>query len=1171
MRRFEKLIVLLCFLPLLALSCSKESKDPTPGPDPSGETIKEIGASTKDLLLIGVKSHLGPQTDPGCISVCWDASDEIAVFSKAAGSSMAKFRASAADVSSDGRKAVFRGETSNEAPFSAVYPASALKSGNCDKLDIIIPGGQAYSKNNVARGANVAVAFWDKGTDVSFENVCAIFRIPVTGTETIGGIAVQDNDVQTDIWGDCSVKMEGESIKVGKCTNGGNSITVNCIPSVTLNPEKAVDFYVAVAPGSFANGFKLKLLDEEHKELRILASKTSYKAASGVLCLVSDLVEDKPFIHGGTGIETDPYIIEDAADLMMLSSMVNDRNSIYGTAWYRQTKDIDMKGATLSAIGKSAKAAFQGHYDGGNFKISNMKLTAAAGGTNVGLFGYVAGAEISNVNLEICSFVSTVGNSGLVVGSCNQGTKVTACRVSNSDISINTKGSGGVVGMLDGESTVEACNFIGGTISVKTGNKDDLSECAGIVGYVKSGHIKDCTFSGRITSDGERIAGITSALFGANSDIKGCYVTKEAVIKCNGSAECGGITGIVADGALVDGCHMDGHVLLEVQRAGGIAATLRKGTIRNCVVGPDAVITAIDTQAGGIAGAAYWTSNATTMTIENCLVCGNISGKARVGGIVGYYTNGNVGGDVLNIVNCGFDGGTLKATENLADGSDYYTDMGGIIGSCYLGTYDETVNIINCWASPTMMRMRPNQIPYGSETIHHTTSPRIGGLIGGQTGSTAGKMTVAGCYSDIAKFQIDFNGKEWPDTPTKHYGGLYGKCATSVNYDSDYCTLSIQFGPGYAGIPAFKCEQIGRSGVTDGTLLKKLNDFKAAYSGGFPLKNWVRGPEGRPILEGFNVPVSGKKRAPLRISIIGDSISTYMGWIPDGYHTYFPSSASSSLAGGMSLSKVSQTYWWRLAYDYMSNAVVEKNISWSGSLVSALKQKHFDEGGGSSNIHYFKRSFVERFIEQDGVGNPDIIIIKGGTNDGAKAYWNGSKWAGDGFALYVVDNAKGKVKNRSEIPSKAALDIDIEAGRAAKTYAEAKTLKDDSFSESYVKLIRLCQTKYPGVKIVCIVSDSIFDGFASTACYVATELGCKTVDLYRINGVKTYKNNLLMPKVDASNLNQNGNGTHPDPRGMDVVAGKIYSELGGWLEGAVYSDEDNSASNRDFEVGVGEW
>ena len=273
----------------------------------------------------------------------------------------------------------------------------------------------------------------------------------------------------------------------------------------------------------------------------------------------------------------------------------------------------------------------------------------------------------------------------------------------------------------------------------------------------------------------------------------------------------------------------------------------------------------------------------------------------------------------------------------------------------------------------------------------------------------------------------------------------------------------------------------------------------------------------------------------------------------------------------MSLSKVSQTYWWRLAYDYMSNAVVEKNISWSGSLVSALKQKHFDEGGGSSNIHYFKRSFVERFIEQDGVGNPDIIIIKGGTNDGAKAYWNGSKWAGDGFALYVVDNAKGKVKNRSEIPSKAALDIDIEAGRAAKTYAEAKTLKDDSFSESYVKLIRLCQTKYPGVKIVCIVSDSIFDGFASTACYVATELGCKTVDLYRINGVKTYKNNLLMPKVDASNLNQNGNGTHPDPRGMDVVAGKIYSELGGWLEGAVYSDEDNSASNRDFEVGVGEW
>ena len=1171
MKRLTKILSSLCLLPLLAVACNKEKAqdDPKPGPDPDPvtQTMKEIQATAQNFTETGAKSHFSPTGS----AVCWDASDAVAVLSKTAGSKNAVFSAAAADISSDGRTAVFRGEIAVPGPFCAVYPASVLKSGSCEKAVVGVAGEQNYSEGGFAKGANVSVAFWNEGTKASFSNVFSLLCIPLKGQETVGKIIIQDNDSSVNLWGSCTVEQVNGALSVGKCTGGGNSIALKCSPSITLTPDTAVDLYFVVPPMVFANGFRLTLYDADSKELRTYTSATQYKLGSGAVCRVSDLKEDSPFIHGGTGVQADPFLIEDAADLAAMSKLVNDNNSVYGGAWYRQSKDIDMNGATLAAIGKSADAAFRGHYDGGNFKISNMKETVSSGGTNSGLFGYVSGAEISNVVLDRCSFVSTPGKSGLVAGYLDNGAKVSGCKVTDSDISVTAKGCGGVAGYLEGGSIVEGCSFTGGAITVKTGGKDELSECAGVVGYVKSGHIKDCTFSGRITADGERIAGITSALFGASSDIVGCTVTKESVIKCNGSLECGGITGIVADGAVVDGCYMDGHVLLEVQRAGGIAATLRQGSIRNCVVGPDAVVSAIDTQAGGIAGAAYWSNTAASMTIENCLVCGNVSGKARVGGIVGYYTNGNIGGDELNIVNCGFDGGTLIATDNLADGSDYIVDMGGIIGSCYLGTYAETVNIINCWASPTMMRMRPNQVPYGSEAINHTTSPRIGGIVGGQTGSSAGKMTVAGCYSDIAKFQIDFAGKEWPDTPTKHYGGLYGKCSTSVNYDRDYCTYSIQFGPGYTGIPSFNCEQVGHISVTDGTLLNKLNAFKSSYSGGFVLRNWVRGPEGHPVLEGFSVPVSGKKHAPLRISVVGDSISSYIGWLPDGYHRYYPASASSSLAGGMSLTKVSQTYWWRLAYDYMSNAVIDKNISWSGSLVSVLKQKHFNEGGGSSNIHYFKRSFVERFIEQDGMGNPDIIIIKGGTNDGGKAHWDGSKWAGDGYALYTVDNAKEKIKDRKVIPSKAALDIDINAGKAAKTYADAKSLKDDSFSESYVKLIRLAQTKYPGVKIVCIVSDSIFDGFASTASYVATELGCKTVDLYRIDGVKTYKNNLLMPKVDATDLSKNGNGCHPDPRGMDFVANKIYTELGSWLESAAYSDEDNSASNGDFEVGNGQW
>lgn len=1148
------------FFAALAVSCNKEPGEQN---GPESDVLSSIVATAGN---VSVKSSLDNPTSSNP-SVCWNADDIIRVFSKTAGRQGERFTTTSEDLSSDKCSATFKGSIAAPGPYCAVYPTNAVSTGSCEQLALSIPAQQNYCANSFPKGSNIAVACWPSGNKAEFKSLMGAVRIPLKGTAKVGKIVLEDKDANSLLWGSCTVDCNSGT---GDCSisafqNGSNTLTLVCNPNVQLRENEDTYFYMNVPAGSFAGGLKLSVYDSSEKEIMCLSTKENLSIERGCIKTVSDLDTDSPFSKG-TGTESDPYIISSAAELAGLSDMVNGRHDTFAQLWYRQSCDIDMSGVSYKPSGLSDKLPFTGHYDGGGFKISNLSVTisdAKAGG----LFGYLSAAEIKGVNLVSYTCANAPTNTAPVASYCSN-SSISDCHVSGSELSYTKKCCGGVVGYITDGTVVENCSFSNGSINVKIGSSSTLCENGGVVGYIKGGIVKGCTFSGSIRSDGQRIGGIAAAMFGADSKILDCTVTSDAVIRSGGN-EAGGIVGIVAEGSEIDGCTMNGRVLNEIQRTGGIVATLREGTVRNCVVGPEAKVSAIDTQAGGIAGATYCSDAKTSITIDNCLVCATVQGKARVGGIVGYYTSGNKSGDTVNITNCGFDGGTLIATGNLADGSDFVAGIGGILGSCAFSTYDETVNIINCWASPAMMRLRPNQVPYGSEAIDHTTSPRVGGIIGDQSGDNS-HCTIAGCYSDMAKFQIDFNGGEWPDTPSKDYGGLYGTSSSSIKYDKDYCTVSIQYGPDYSKIKSFDCEQLGQISVTDGTLLQKMNTFVSTYStSGIQLKNWVRGPEGHPVLEGMNVPFGSKKGAPLRISVIGDSISTFIGWLPDGYHRYFPATAESSLVGGMSLTKVSQTYWWRLAYDFMSNAVIDKNISWSGSLVSALKEKHFAEGGGSTNLHYYGRSFVERFIQQDGMGNPDIILIKGGTNDGSKAYYKDNAWTGDKFALYLA----GNVKNRStEMPGASLMAPLYAAGDAAKTYEQAKALGDDTFAESYIKLIRLCQTKYPNVKIVCIVSDSIFKGMADTAIDIAKHYGCKTIDLYRLDGkTAIYKNNIDMPKVDATDLSKNGNGCHPDPRGMEFVARKIYTELGAWLEGDPYTDAGANAGNDDFTTVDGQW
>lgn len=102
--------------------------------------------------------------------------------------------------------------------------------------------------------------------------------------------------------------------------------------------------------------------------------------------------------------------------------------------------------------------------------------------------------------------------------------------------------------------------------------------------------------------------------------------------------------------------------------------------------------------------------------------------------------------------------------------------------------------------------------------------------------------------------------------------------------------------------------------------------------------------------------------AQLKISILGDSYSTFEGMIPKGYDCWYFHDTK-----GNDVKSADQT-WWHLMAD-ANGLEIDKLDSWSGSTVSY---------SGYRGEDYKDRSFNTR-VER--LGNPEVIFIFGGTND----------------------------------------------------------------------------------------------------------------------------------------------------------------------------------------------
>ena len=126
----------------------------------------------------------------------------------------------------------------------------------------------------------------------------------------------------------------------------------------------------------------------------------------------------------------------------------------------------------------------------------------------------------------------------------------------------------------------------------------------------------------------------------------------------------------------------------------------------------------------------------------------------------------------------------------------------------------------------------------------------------------------------------------------------------------------------------------------------------------------------------------------VKVSILGDSYSTFEGYVVEGNELWYGSSPQWNR--GNDVVRVWDTWWHQLIDD--NGLQLEVNDSWSGSTVCTTSY---------NGVHRPDNAFISK-MRIDRLGNPDVILVFGGTND----MWAGSPLGAYQYADWTEDDLR---------------------------------------------------------------------------------------------------------------------------------------------------------------------
>lgn len=242
----------------------------------------------------------------------------------------------------------------------------------------------------------------------------------------------------------------------------------------------------------------------------------------------------------GSGTQSDPYLIETAANLAYLAQKVNEGYQasgmeVFAYKYFLMTDDFDLNNINWTPIGNVdyVNGALSGYYfagcfDGWYHNIDHLKIQ-----TGDNLTGLFAG----------------LGGECAPPGGDWSGGSIRHLSVTNGSIVSTGFGAGGIVGAIAGDALIYQCSF-SGTITIS--NSGDFCGAGGIVGAAaENSRVSECSFHGSITA--------------SNSNFMG-------------AAGAGGIVGVAINQAGISGCYNTGNItgsaLLISVAAGILGATM---------------------------------------------------------------------------------------------------------------------------------------------------------------------------------------------------------------------------------------------------------------------------------------------------------------------------------------------------------------------------------------------------------------------------------------------------------------------------------------------------------------------------------------------------------------------------------------------------------------------
>lgn len=167
---------------------------------------------------------------------------------------------------------------------------------------------------------------------------------------------------------------------------------------------------------------------------------------------------------GGNGSQESPYIIDSAADLRKLCTLVNNGEN-FSNKYFLQILDIDMNNKECAPIGIfNSGNYFDGVYDGNNLVISNIKISNYRKyNDNVGLFGMLSGTVV-NLGIESGDIEGVC--AGAIASHCT-GDHAQIINCYNKANIVGKERAGGICDNFSGGTLVNCANF--GSIESKKG------------------------------------------------------------------------------------------------------------------------------------------------------------------------------------------------------------------------------------------------------------------------------------------------------------------------------------------------------------------------------------------------------------------------------------------------------------------------------------------------------------------------------------------------------------------------------------------------------------------------------------------------------------------------------------------------------------------------------